>query len=83
MPVMNGLEVLLAARKIAPSMLVVMLTGESDLSVAKKALELGARTYITKPFNMDVVFGEVQRLLETLSGNDAGSAPYRPWRMAT
>ena len=82
MPEMNGLEVLHAARELQPNIVVVMLTGESDLAIAKKALELGARTYITKPFDMDVVSGEVVRLLEGMSGR-GGPEPYRPWRVAT
>ena len=82
MPEMSGIEVLQAARAIAPAMVIVMLTGESDLAVAKKALDLGAKTYITKPFDVGVVFDEVRRLLESLSP-DGGAAPYRPWRVAT
>ena len=82
MPEMNGLEVLHAARELQPNIVVVMLTGESDLAIAKKALELGARTYITKPFDMDVVSGVVVRLLVGMSGR-GGPEPYRPWRVAT
>jgi DNA-binding NtrC family response regulator len=81
MPEMGGIAVLKAALAIDPNLLVVMLTGESDLSVAKKTLEMGARTYITKPFDADVVCGEVQRLLEDMT-RDHGAVPYRPWRVA-
>jgi len=81
MPEMGGIEVLQAAREIDPNLIVVMLTGESDLAVAKRALELGARTYITKPFDIDVVVGEIQRLLDGLKGKN-GPVPYRPWRVA-
>jgi YesN/AraC family two-component response regulator len=80
MPEINGLEVLLAARKIDPRLQVVMLTAEADLAVAKKALDLGARSYITKPFDMRTVFEEVQRLLDNNS-RGSGAAPDRPWRV--
>jgi DNA-binding response OmpR family regulator len=81
MPKMSGIAVLRAARAIDPNILVVMLTSECDLAVAKKALELGARTYITKPFDIDVVFAEIERLLEE-SADGSAAAPYRPWRVA-
>lgn len=63
MPEMSGLAVLEAARAIDPKLVVVMLTGESDVAVAKKALDLGARSFITKPFDVDVVLDELRRLL--------------------
>jgi len=82
MPGMSGIEVLAAARDIDPNLIVVMLTGESDLAIAKKTLEMGARTYVTKPFEMDVVYGEVARLLDETS-RPRPSANGRPWRVAT
>lgn len=82
MPEMSGVDVLIAAREFDANLIVVMLTGESDLDVAKKTLELGARTYITKPFDMDVVFGEIKRLLVE-PGPSPGAPGYRPWRVAT
>ncbi|MFI5361933.1 MAG: response regulator transcription factor [Elusimicrobiota bacterium] len=81
MPEMNGIAVLKAALAIDPRLVVVMLTGESDLATAKKTLDLGARTYITKPFDVEVVTGEVSRLLDGLAGGTP-RAPYRPWRLA-
>ncbi len=82
MPEMNGIELLAAARAFDPNLVVVMLTGESDLAVAKKTLEMGARTYVTKPFDMDVVYGEVARLLDEMTRPRA-STTGRPWRVAT
>jgi len=81
MPDLDGLSVLRAARARHPSLIVVMLTGETDLAVAKQALELGARTYVTKPFEIDVVYGEVERLLQERSHQSA-PASGRPWRVA-
>jgi DNA-binding response OmpR family regulator len=82
MPEMDGLEVLKAARDFDPNLVVVMLTGESDLTVAKRTLDLGARSYVTKPFDAEVVYAEIQRLLDDMS-RDRSAAPYRPWRVAT
>ena len=78
MPEIDGLEVLRTARLIDPELVVVMLTGESDLAVAQRALESGARSYMTKPFEAKTLRDEIQRLLEDLA---APRAPYRPWRM--
>lgn len=76
MPEMDGLEVLRAARELDASLTIVMLTGSTDLELARRALEDGARAYITKPFEAAALRNEVQRLLDS-SGNDDG----RPWRV--
>ena len=76
MPTMDGLAVLMAARKVAPDMPVLMLTGNSDLSIIKLALDGGARAYITKPFSSESVLSEVLRLL---AGAEASSG--RPWNV--
>lgn len=76
MPDLNGVELLAAVRDIDPGLVCVMLTGVSDLEVAKRALDLGARSYITKPFNPDLLLAEVQRCLSP-QGADSG----RPWRV--
>jgi two-component system response regulator HydG len=81
MPVMGGIEMLKAVRDIDPSAAVVMLTGESDLAVAKDALDRGARSYITKPFTMETVLDEARRLFAADDGEPA--APERPWRVVT
>ena len=82
MPKMGGLDVLAAALKIDPGLAVMMLTGDCDIDQARRALELGARAYITKPFEPAVLYGEVQRHFE-LGGRPGGAEePYRPWRVA-
>lgn len=80
MPGMSGLEVLSAARELDPGMTVVMLTGDTDLDVARRALELGARSYITKPFDIAVVVEEVRRLVADPA--ERGETGGRPWRVA-
>ncbi len=78
MPEMGGLAVLRAAHDLSPAMAVIMLTGEMDLEVARSALELGARSYVTKPFDVGQLRAEVKRLLEPKEGGDHA----RPWRIA-
>ncbi|OGV48545.1 MAG: hypothetical protein A2X49_15270 [Lentisphaerae bacterium GWF2_52_8] len=53
MPEMSGLELLEKMIKIVPSIHVIMITGLGDLDVAKKCMELGAKDFITKPFDLD------------------------------
>lgn len=63
MPGMTGLEVLTAARETVAGMTVIMLTAENDIDLAKKALELGAAEYITKPFDWDQLKERVVRCM--------------------
>ncbi len=53
MPGMDGLEVLKKIKKDSPSVTVIMITGLQEMETARKALEMGAYDYITKPFNLD------------------------------
>lgn len=82
MPEMSGLEVLETGLKAAPAMSVVMLTAQSDISVAKEALEKGARAYITKPIDPSRLRDEIRDLLGLNSKPDD---PERkaPWRVVT
>jgi DNA-binding response OmpR family regulator len=80
MPGMDGIEVLKAARLLDPSLIIVMLTGQSDIAIAKEALDCGARAYITKPFDEKFLCAEVERLLEKPDEKSARSSG-RPWRV--
>lgn len=76
MPDADGLEVLERTRRAAPDVVVVMVTGQTDLSVALTALERGARAYITKPFDPQDIRAEVRRLS---AGGPPEDSP--PWRV--
>lgn len=75
MPVMSGLDALAAIRAEDPSATVVMLTGQTDIDKAQKALELGAVAYVTKPFDPHFLRAEVRHLLSTPSQDASG----QPW----
>jgi DNA-binding NtrC family response regulator len=77
MPELNGIEVLQAVRELSPELPVLMLTGEADVTTAKLALELGAKAYITKPFDVERLADEAQRLLAPAVKSASG----RPWRV--
>jgi len=52
LPGANGLELLERIRSINPTARVIMVTGNMDPALARKALELGALAYIDKPFDL-------------------------------
>lgn len=79
MPDMDGLEVLKAARELCPALAIVMLTGEMSLEVARQALECGARSYVTKPLDAEILRAEIRRMLEP--PEEEGGIE-RPWRVA-
>ncbi len=80
MPGMGGLEVLESGLKIVPAMCVVMLTAQSDIAVAKSALEKGARAYITKPIDPQRLRDEIRDLLG-LNSNPDDPDHRAPWRV--
>jgi putative two-component system response regulator len=77
MPGMSGIEVLAAAKTAVPALIVVMLTSQQDVELAAKALSLGAKEYVTKPFDADYIRAEVSRLIAPDKPADG-----RPWKVA-
>ncbi len=49
----DGLEVLKQVKEVDPMIGVIMITGVKDEDVVRKALELGAIDYITKPLDLE------------------------------
>lgn len=64
MPVMNGLEYLVALRKLpdGDKPIVVFCTTENDLNHIQMALSSGANEYIMKPFDADIVRSKLAQL---------------------
>jgi two-component system KDP operon response regulator KdpE len=52
LPDMSGLEVLKGIRALDPAIGVIMVTANTDPERACEALELGARAYVDKPFDV-------------------------------
>ena len=55
MPEMSGVEVLDHLRRDYPTVPVIMVTGNDDEEVARRALEAGAFDYVCKPFTLEVL----------------------------
>ena len=64
MPGLNGIEVLMAAKRIDPRFPVVVMTGYPSVETVTRLIRLGAGDYITKPFNVDIILVTVAKLLE-------------------
>lgn len=62
----EGLELLKLFKEKEKSVKVIMATGVDDESVIEEAKELGADNYITKPFNLEYIEGEVRRMISDL-----------------
>ncbi len=78
MPGMDGLAALESLKKVRPNMIVIMLTGEQEIAVAKEALDHGASMYVTKPYEPNFLRAEVERLLTA----GPAKANEKPWRVA-
>ncbi|MBI4240404.1 MAG: response regulator [Candidatus Rokubacteria bacterium] len=73
MPRLGGIEALTAIRAIAPGVQVIMVSGQADFEVAKRALAYGAFDYVTKPIDPGHLCMTVEAAL-AWKGLDAGVA---------
>lgn len=64
LPGKNGIEILKEARKIDPSLAVIMITAYATIQTAKMAMQLGAHDYITKPIDPDEILESLRKGLE-------------------
>jgi len=66
MPGMSGLEVLQHARKTAPDIICIVITGYATVELAVQAIREGAQDFIAKPFTADMLLQVINRELERL-----------------
>ena len=64
LPDTNGIEVLRHAHELDPDLMVVMITGFGTIESAVEAMKLGARDYITKPFQRSEIKLTIGKALE-------------------
>ena len=64
MPVMNGMDFMLAMRKLpnGQNPVVVFCTTENDMTHIQQAMTSGANEYIMKPFDADIIRGKLSQL---------------------
>lgn len=67
MPDVDGLELLKKFKQMDPGVIVIMVTAKGDAETQKKARELGADEFMTKPFSFDdlrvVAIHKIEKLL--------------------
>jgi signal transduction histidine kinase len=59
LPGQSGIEVLKQVKEKDPSVRVIMITGQTEDELVRQARVLGADDYVTKPFTLDYLSGEV------------------------
>jgi putative nucleotidyltransferase with HDIG domain len=64
MPVMDGLELLREAKRLHPSVDVIVLTAYGTIDSAVQALKLGAMDYLAKPFEINELLEQVAQCFE-------------------
>ena len=60
LPDADGIQILSRLRALRPEVPVVMLTGVNEAETAVRALRAGADDYLTKPFELERLFGVIQ-----------------------
>lgn len=63
MPDMNGFEALKGILKHDPKAKVIMLSGMAQESNVREAVLNGAKSFIAKPFNEDILVNSINKVL--------------------
>lgn len=66
MPVMGGLAMSAAIRRLSPRQPIIVLSAYNDVDYLFRAIELGISQYITKPVNVDQLLGKLAEMAETI-----------------
>lgn len=70
MPGISGIELLNKIREIDTSIQVIVITAFATLETAIDALKMGAKDYITKPFNLEDVLLSVKKIIHSIDNTD-------------
>lgn len=68
MPGMDGMTLLAKARQLRPLLPILIITGHGDVSMAVKALKIGALDFIEKPLDEQVLLPVVEAALKRSAG---------------
>lgn len=79
LPKQNGIAILKRMREVSPAAEIIMITGYGGIRSAVDCIKLGARDFITKPFNLDELLKLVQNSVrEKAAGFSAGEEEQEP-----
>lgn len=74
MPIMNGLELIRAARAIRPELKVIILSGFNDFEYLKEGMQLGIENYLLKPLNFAELTSTLAHTVKKLDETRRSSA---------
>jgi DNA-binding NtrC family response regulator len=80
MPGLDGLETLQRLKQLDPNLEVVMVTAVNDVRKASEAIQLGARDYLIKPFDVEAILRMTERILRRKALTEESSALINPAR---
>ncbi|WP_025705035.1 response regulator, partial [Paenibacillus graminis] len=66
MPLMNGLDLIRAVRKLQPGMKVIILSGYDEFGYLKEGMTLGIENYLLKPINLEEFRATLNNTVEKL-----------------
>jgi DNA-binding NtrC family response regulator len=66
MPGMSGIEVTKRIKDFRPQTEIMVITGQASIETAVEAMKAGARDYITKPFNADMLVEKLNNIRDFL-----------------
>jgi DNA-binding NtrC family response regulator len=66
LPGMSGMEALKRIKGLYPDILIVMITGMSDIDTVISAMKLGAYDYVVKPIHMESLEVTIQNAFQTI-----------------
>ncbi|QYR21166.1 response regulator transcription factor [Paenibacillus sp. sptzw28] len=69
MPLMNGLELIRAAREFKPGLKVIILSGYNEFDYLKEAMTLGIENYLLKPVNFKELNDTLANTIMKLNGS--------------
>ena len=78
MPEMDGLEALARVKRLDPAARVVMCSALHEQAIIIRAIQLGARDFVVKPFRAERVVSAITRVLRADGVWPAGAVGARP-----
>ncbi|WP_019913483.1 response regulator transcription factor [Paenibacillus sp. HW567] len=67
MPLMNGLDLIRAVRRIQPALKVIILSGYDEFGYLKEGMTLGIENYLLKPINLEEFKATLSNAVEKLN----------------
>jgi DNA-binding response OmpR family regulator len=63
MPEMDGYEVLVQVKRIFPMLPVMIITGDADIEIQRKFVDIGANDFVKKPFEFEEFLMRVRQCI--------------------